>query len=121
MKILYILPLLLTTACASMTGGQNQSLSVSTSPPSDCTLSNDKGTWYVQAPGSVTVNRAYGDMTVSCKKDGKSATNVVKSSVKPIVLGNIIWFWGVLIGVPIDIITGAAYDYPNPITMPLNK
>lgn len=109
------------TGCASLTAGQNQSLSVNTTPPSSCTLSNDKGTWYVQAPGTVTVNRAYGDMSVICKKDNLAATNTVKSSIKPIVFGNIIWLWGVLIGVPIDVITGAAYDYPNPISVNLQK
>lgn len=119
MKLYYVLPLLLLTACASMTSGTNQSLSVNTTPPSDCSLSNDKGTWYVTTPGTVTVNRAYGDMTVNCKKGDLIATNIVKSSVKPILAGNIIWLWGIIIGVSIDMITGAAYDYPNPIKMPL--
>lgn len=120
MRIYHVIPLLLITGCASLTGGQNQSLSVNTTPPSSCTLSNDKGMWYVNTPGTVTVNRAYGDMTVNCKSGTQSATNVVKSSVKPILAGNIIWFWGILIAVPVDMITGAAYDYPNPITLPLS-
>jgi len=120
-RFLSIIAILTLSACASMTAGQNQSLSVSTTPSAACTLSNDKGTWYVNTPGTVTVNRAYGDMTVLCKSKNLTATNVVKSSVKPILAGNIIWLWGVVIGIPIDMITGAAYDYPNPIIMPLKE
>ena len=60
--------LALVTGCASITTGQNQSLSVETPGcfAATCKLSNDKGTWYVSStPGTVTVERAYGDMLVA--------------------------------------------------------
>lgn len=69
-----------------MISGTNQSLSVSTTgcPGALCQLKNDKGTWYVAStPRSVTVHRAYGDLTVMCKKEGfPDATAKVSSSTK---------------------------------------
>lgn len=114
--------MLLTSGCASIVTGQQQSLSVNTTPSSNCTLVNDKGTWYVVTPGTVTVKRAYGDMSVICKKDNLNAQNTVKSSTKSIVFGNILFgLIGLPIGVAVDMATGAAYDYPGLIEMPLNK
>jgi hypothetical protein len=118
MKIYYMLPLLFTTACASIVTGQQQSLSVTTTPsPANCSLVNDKGTWYVTTPGTVTIKRAYGDMSVICKKDKLSAQKIVKSSTKGIVAGNILL--GGIIGGAVDMGTGAAYEYQNPIELPL--
>lgn len=103
--------------CASIVTGQNQSITVQT-PACDgasCKLTNDKGTWIVKAPGSVTVTRAYGDLTVTCSKEGAAAeTNTVASSTKAMAAGNIIF--GGVIGAGVDIATGAAYDYPTVIT-----
>src|SRR5690349_4200782 len=62
----------LSTGCATITTGQNQSVSVETRHKGTavagaaCKLANDKGTWFVTTPGSVTVNRAYGDLAVNC-------------------------------------------------------
>lgn len=33
-----------------------------------CKLENDKGVYYGTTPGTVTVRRSYGDMTVKCEK-----------------------------------------------------
>jgi hypothetical protein len=77
-----IVCLILLSSCATMTTGTNQSLSVTTEPEKGavCELTNDKGAWYVSnTPGTVTVNRAYGDLTVICKKGEKSGTIKVKS------------------------------------------
>ena len=110
------------SGCASITSGQNQSVSVSTGSDAGatCTLANDKGTWYVNStPGSVTVNRAYGDMTVTCKKDNKSGSAVVSSSTKGMAFGNILA--GGVIGAAVDCGTGSAYDYPSEILVPLSS
>ncbi len=117
-----ILSLFFTMACASIITGQQQSLSVTTTPPSSCTLVNDKGTWYVNAPGTVSVKRAYGDMSVNCKKEELAGQNTVKSSTKAMVFGNVLFgLIGLPIGTAIDMGTGAAYEYPNPIELPLKK
>ena len=113
--------LALVTGCASITTGQNQSLSVETPGciAATCKLSNDKGTWYVSStPGTVTVQRAYGDMLVACEKGEYKAVPVsVASATKAMAFGNIIF--GGVIGAAVDAGTGAAYDYPPTIAVNL--
>lgn len=113
--------LLAVSGCASITTGQNQSLSVETSPcrGATCKLTNDKGVWYLNnTPGSVTVHRAYGDLTVTCEKDDfKSNPETVVSKTKGMAFGNILV--GGIIGAAVDAGTGAAYDYPTLITVPM--
>lgn len=107
------------TGCASITTGQKQSLSVATAPElhASCELTNAKGVWYVnETPASVTVSRAYGDLNVICRKGEKSGNTKVKSSTKGTVFGNIL-VGG--IGSVVDERTGAAYDYPSTITVPM--
>ena len=107
--------------CASIVTGHNQSLSVETPAceGASCTLSNDKGSWFVKTPGSVVVHRAYGDLTVSCSKDGFApATQAVASSTKGMAFGNVIF--GGVIGGGVDMATGAAYDYPPVISNPID-
>lgn len=106
--------------CASIVSGQNQPITVEAPncEGATCKLINDKGTWFVKAPGPVTVSRAYGDLIVTCNKEGfGAATNTVSSSTKAMAAGNIIF--GGIIGVGVDVATGAAYDYPLLITNPL--
>ena len=116
--------LLATTGCASIVDGANQSLSVKTvNGASDvggaqCELDNSKGSWFVTTPGSVTVHRAFGDLTVKCNAPGYSAAPVkVSSTTKAMALGNAVF--GGVVGVGVDMSTGAAYDYPELITVPL--
>lgn len=110
------------SGCASITSGSSQSLSVETIKDgkqlvgATCELTNDKGKWFVTTPGSVTVHRAYSDMSVKCTKEGIDPGIVtVKSSTKGIAFGNILA--GGLIGAAVDMKTGAAYDYPTLITV----
>ena len=117
---------LLFGGCASIVGGHNQSVSVTTKKDdadvvgAKCSLANDKGTWYATTPGSVTVRRSYGELTVNCALDGTSpGIAMVKSTTKAMAFGNIIF--GGLIGVTIDVSTGAAYDYPTVITVLMGK
>ncbi len=109
------------SGCASITTGHNQTLSVETPAclAATCKLTNDKGTWFVNStPGSVTVNRAYGDMTVACEKgDVKAAPAQFKSSTKGMAYGNILI--GGIIGAGVDVATGAAYDYPAVLSVDL--
>jgi hypothetical protein len=108
--------------CASIVNGQNQSVSVEaktdTGPlhSATCKLVNDKGTWFVTTPGSATVQRSYEDLAVYCDKESHQPGSVsVQSSTKPMAFGNILL--GGLIGVGVDVSTGAAYDYPTLITV----
>jgi hypothetical protein len=112
--------------CASITSGTNQSVSVETRTEqgplagASCKLSNDKGAWYVNTPGSTMVSRSYSDMVVRCEKEALDPGQAnVKSSTKAMAFGNILF--GGIIGAGVDVATGAAYDYPPVITVQMGK
>ena len=118
-----ILPIIVLTGCASIVNGVDQKVSVTTPPAKDsnCLLKNSKGVWHVRhTPGSVVVHRAYGKLTVTCDKNGYiEAVKIVKSHTKAMAFGNIIF--GGLIGAGVDVGTGAAYNYPDKITVPMRR
>jgi hypothetical protein len=110
--------------CASIVSGTSQSITVEARANGDsvagatCKLVNNKGTWYVTTPGSTTIHRSYEDLGVSCQKDAYAPGTVsAKSSTKGMAFGNILF--GGLIGVGVDVGTGAAYDYPTLISVAL--
>ena len=112
--------------CASIVTGQNQSVSIETRTDvgvlagANCTLANNKGTWFVTTPGSTIVNRSFENLSIRCEKEGEEPGLVsAKSSTKPMAFGNIIF--GGIIGVGVDIATGAAYDYPPLISVIMGK
>ena len=117
----------MTTGCASIVTGQNQALSVETKASTgdalagaNCKLMNDKGTWFVVTPGSITVNRSYNDLNVTCEKGGhEPGVATAKSSTKAMAAGNIIF--GGVIGAAVDAGTGAAFDYPSLIQVIMGK
>ncbi len=110
------------SGCASITSGQNQTLSVATPncPQATCQLTNKDGVYYVSpTPGTVMVNRACAKLTVQCSKKGYDDGIIqVSSSIKTMAWGNIIF--GGLIGVAVDGITGAACGYPSFVPVPMN-
>jgi len=110
--------LLLCTGCASITGSKNQPVSVQASHNGqvldgiDCTLVNDKGVWYVKAPGSTVVQKSGQDLVVTCNKQGlPQGVATYASSANGGVWGNILF--GGLIGFAVDASSGAAFDYPT--------
>jgi hypothetical protein len=115
----------LVTGCASITGSKNQPISVSAvcgGEPVDganCTLMNDKGTWYVKTPGSVMIQKSYGDLAVDCRKDSSAASGKFQSKSNGGVWGNIIA--GGIIGYAVDAGSGAGFDYPPTMTVSLNE
>ena len=106
------------SGCASIVSGTNQPITVETRTQGNllsgvtCKLINDKGTWYVTTPGSVTVHRSVSDLKLSCEKEGVTPGLAnVKSNTKAMAFGNAIF--GGLIGVGVDVASGAAFDYPD--------
>ncbi len=109
---------LLCTGCASITGSKNQPVSVQASHNGqvldsvDCSLVNDKGVWYVKAPGSTVVQKSGQDLVITCNKQGvPQGVATYASSANGGVWGNIIF--GGLIGFAVDASSGAAFDYPS--------
>ncbi len=114
--------------CAWIVSGQSQSLSIMSANEgvdlagARCSLVNDKGTWYATTPGSVTVRRSFNDLVVECAAEGAPrGSAAVKSSTKAMAFGNIL-FRGVSgVGVGVDTVSGAAYDYPSVITVRMGR
>ena len=110
------------TGCASITGSRNQPVSVTCTSEgkpvsnANCTLMNDKGQWFVTAPGTVMIQKAYGDLAITCKKDEFAGTGSFKSASEGAVWGNLIA--GGLIGYAVDAGSGAGFSYPQ--TMNVN-
>jgi len=110
------------TGCASITGSRNQPVSITCTSEgapvsnANCTLINDKGQWFVNAPGTVMIQKAYGDLAISCKKDEFAGTGTFKSASEGAVWGNLIA--GGLIGYAVDASSGAGFSYPQ--TMNVN-
>ncbi len=120
-----VLPLLLLiplAGCASMIDGVNQTVTVKTEwagrPVSGafCTLTNDRGQWFVRTPGSVAVKGSNSPMNVECTKPGV-ATNMgtVQSHTRFITFADPVF--GLLVGTLVDVGNGAAFRYPNEITV----
>lgn len=111
------------TGCASIVNGTNQSVSVQTGSVygASCALENDKGRWFVpNTPGSVVVNRSYQDLRVNCTKSGyRPSYKQVTSKTKGMAFGNVVF--GGVVGAGVDVIDGAAYDYPAEIYLPMHK
>lgn len=105
--------------CASIVSGSSQTLSVDTPgcAGARCELSNDKGKYFVPStPGTVTVNRSYNNLQVTCSREGATSDPLsVASTTKGMAFGNILF--GGVIGAGVDIGTGAAYDYPQLISV----
>ena len=106
------------SGCASITGSTDQTISVEAReakgqvPGALCELDNDKGKWFVTAPGSTRISRSNEDLIVTCKKEGLSpGVATVESTTKGGMAGNILF--GGVIGVIIDHNSGAAYQYPT--------
>ena len=124
-KIFSIVMLLALTGCASITGSKLQPLSVQTIQDGKevagvgCTLTNDAGKWFVTTPGSVTVQKSTGDMAVDCTKEELRGHENLVSKSNGAVWGNIIAGGG--IGYIVDRNTGAGFDYPNNVTVILNR
>jgi uncharacterized protein YceK len=126
MKIIILaMAIISLSGCASITGSKLQPVSVQTIQEGKevagvgCTLTNDTGKWFVTTPGTVTVQKSTGDMTVECLKDELRGRETVISKSNGGVWGNILA--GGPIGYVVDRNTGAGFDYPNSITVVISR
>jgi hypothetical protein len=130
MKISPVILLIASTSligCASVTGTTGQSVSViarqsngSAVVGASCELSNAKGKWYTNTPGSIAIRRSNDDLTVLCSKDGlEPGMATVSSETKGSMWGNVLLGGG--IGAVVDHNSGAAYEYPTLIQVMMGK
>ena len=117
---------LLFGGCASIVEGQNQPVSVraihegKNVSGAECEIMNDEGTWYITTPGSAVINRSAREITIICRKEGYAdGIMIAKSSVKGMAFGNLLF--GGIIGVGVDAVSGAAFDYPALIVVKMGE
>lgn len=106
------------SGCASIVTGNHQKLSVQTTPINGarCELTNQNGTWSIAStPGEVTIHRDHSNLVINCFKETYDGDITVKSKMKGLS------FVGGVLGVAVDMGTGAAYDYPNLVTVKLKE
>jgi hypothetical protein len=83
-----------------------------------CTISNDKGQWFVESPGSIIIQKSVGDLTVHCQHDLASGSLVIQSSNNANIWGNVLA--GGPVGALLDTGTGAGFNYQQMITVPMS-
>ena len=108
------------SACATIVEGTSQTVSVNT-PPADgamCSLTSSEGTWFLTSPGSVEVKKTKNNLDIVCKRDGfHDAMASIEPEFQATTAGNILA--GGLIGIAVDAASGANYEYPSPIEVPM--
>ena len=112
------------TGCASVTSGKHQTVTVNTTcegeplTEASCTLINDKGSWLVKTPGSVVIQKAYGDLAIDCKKGESKSSEKFQSKSNTGVWGNLLV--GGVIGYAVDASSGSGFDYPSNMVVKMN-
>lgn len=108
-------------ACASITKGTTQTLTVTTEPPgASCELKRNNITLAIinPTPGSISVDKSKDTIAVTCEKDAhENASGVLVSEFEAMTAGNLIF--GGLIGLAIDASSGAMNQYPSSVGLVL--
>jgi len=120
--ILALCAVLLLAACATITQGTSQLLTVEVlnAPGSQCRGTDAAGRSYAWAntPVSTTVEKGNGPLTLRCDHEGfESSTVIVESRTADGLAGNILFGGGV--GLIVDSMSGAAVEYPSPVRLVL--
>ena len=122
-RLLSLIGLLLTSACASITQGTTQTVSVVTEPPGAMCIINREGTQVGMVnptPGTVQIEKSSRALDVRCTLDNhEPGLTSVASSVQAMTAGNILV--GGAIGLAVDAATGAMHQYPPNVSMVLRR
>ena len=118
-KLVLACAMLTITGCASMFTGKSSFVNVTSTPSgADC----DLGGRGVHTPGNVSLSKSVDDIIANCQKEGYlSGTARVESSFNAVTLLNT--FLGIpgALGYIIDFSTGAAFEYPEQVSINLLK
>lgn len=120
MRLLAVLLLAaLLPACATITSGTTQNISVITDPPgATCQLLRDGGVLAIvnPTPGTVSVSKSSRDIAVNCTRPGRlSGVQNISPSIQAMTAGNLLI--GGVIGLAVDAASGALSQYPPMITV----
>lgn len=121
LKLLFILPLLMMSACATITTGTSQTLTITTTPAgASCVIDRNGGRVGAipVTPGSVQLPKSGADLNVTCSKEGYQTALVPHlSKFNGATFGNLLL--GGVVGVIVDASTGANFTYPEDLRMDL--
>jgi hypothetical protein len=109
---------MLLIGCATIVKGTTQVVAIDTPgvPGAACTITMQSGPQLVTTPGSVTLKRGSDPLPISCTKDCyATGQSVIQPGAEDTSGGN--WLLGGVIGVGVDIASGAAYRYPDVVTV----
>lgn len=99
--------------CATLTKGNSQTVTIDTKPSgAECTLSRSGNILSIvnPTPGSVNIEKAMADISVTCKKHGyHDGVGTLSSKFQGMTFGNILF--GGLVGLAIDAGSGAINRY----------
>ena len=118
-RMLLLLPMLaLATGCATITADKSQPLTVQTTcngkvvNGATCEMVNSKGVFIVQTPGSASVRKSFGAMTINCRLEEARGSLSIDSSSNANTWGNLLFLGpGIVVGAAVDAGTGAGYEY----------
>lgn len=114
LRALALCGLMLTSACATITTGGTQPITVTSDPAgASCQLQREGAVVGAvnPTPGTVTVSRSTRDITVRCEREGRQpGLTALPAGFQPMTLGNILV--GGVIGIAVDAASGAMGQYP---------
>lgn len=110
------------SACASIVQGSSQRFTViQPAQPTSCSITNGRGTVQAVTPNTVFVKKSKTDIKVTCvdQARGLQGEQKVESHLENWTAGNILI--GGLIGLGIDAGTGAMWEYPKEVSVPMTQ
>lgn len=107
------------TGCASMFTGTSSTINVTSTPTgADCDLAGHG----VHTPGNIVISKSPDDITANCQKEGYlPGSTRVESSFNPVTLVDTLLMLPGALAYIIDFSTGAAFEYPEQVSINLIK
>ena len=118
-KLALVVAVLNLTGCASMFTGTTSTINVTSTPTgADCDLAGHG----VHTPGNIVISKSPDDITANCQKEGYLAGSTrVESSFNPVTLVDTLLMLPGVLAYIIDFSTGAAFEYPEQVSINLIK
>ena len=119
-KIITILSFFILSGCATIVNDPNTPVALSFSDGSDgtCTLTNKRGSWSGNVPGTFQIRRSDDTLQYNCKtNEGKTGIGGIASSIEGAKLGASVLFFD--LGIT-DAITDKHRTYSASFTIPVN-
>lgn len=113
LKLTSLLALTALTGCATMFNGATDTINVDAGDGAVCAIGD------VKFKGAVVVPRSYDDVEIVCESDQGSGTITVESDLQEHMLGVNFLLDFCIMSCPMDMASGALYDYPDTVVVPM--